>query len=304
MSFKRKLKEAATRNKSWLCVGLDPDLNKLPGKLGKGPEAILAFNKAIIKATSDLVCAYKPNAAFYECLGAKGWEVLADTVRAVPSHIPVIVDAKRGDIGNTAAMYAKAIFENLDADAVTVNPYLGRDSVEPFTKYVEKGTIILCLTSNKSSEEIQQQLMVTENSPNTPSITHQGEANTFAEFINASTRKVYEHIAGLAVEWNANDNLGIVVGATVPDELEEIRKIVGEDMPILIPGVGAQGGDLEKSIEYGSNSAGELAIINVARGVIYSWSDEANFESEIRAAAEEYRGQISAAVEKKAAFSV
>jgi len=303
MSFKLKLLEAAEKNRSWLCVGLDPDISKLPRKLGSNPKAVLKFNRAVIEATSDLVCAYKPNAAFYECLGAAGWEVLEKTIKSIPGHIPVIVDAKRGDIGNTAAMYARSIFEHLGADAVTVNPYLGKDSIKPFLEYMDKGVIILCLTSNDSASDLQKQLMILENPPEAGLMTPQAKARTFAEFFASSTRKVFEHVARLATEWNEKGNVGIVVGATAPGELAEIREIIGEDMPILIPGVGAQGGDLERSIEHGSNSSGQMAIINIARGVIYAWSDESDFRSEIRRAAQSYREQIAEAMEKKALFS-
>lgn len=300
MSFKSKLLEAARKNKSWLCVGLDPVLEKLPSHLGSDANAILEFNRAVIEVTSDLVCAYKPNAAFYECMGSEGWEVLSKTIRSVPSHIPVIVDAKRGDIGNTAAMYAKSIFEQLDADAVTVNPYLGRDSIEPFTRYMDKGVIILCLTSNKSSADIQQ-LTITENHPETVLGTPRSQTKTSVAFFNSSTKKIYEHIAGLAAEWNVNDNIGLVVGATSPKELGIVREIVGEDIPFLIPGVGAQGGDLQQSIEYGSNADGKLAIINVARGIIYAWTDESNYESQIREAALSFKERIEKAISQKAA---
>ena len=303
MSFRLKLLEAAERNKSWLCVGLDPDISKLPRKFGSNAKGLLKFNRAVIEATSDLVCAYKPNVAFYECLGASGWEVLEKTIKSIPGYIPVIVDAKRGDIGNTAAMYARSVFEHLGADAVTVNPYLGKDSIKPFLDYMDKGIIILCLTSNESASDLQKQLMILENPPEAGLMTPQAKARTFAEFFASSTTKVYEHVAELATRWNEKGNVGVVVGATAPEELREIREIVGEEMPILVPGIGAQGGDLERSIEHGSNSSGELAIINVARGVIYAWSDNSDFKSEIRRAAQSYRARIGDAVAKKAAIS-
>ncbi len=280
-------------------MGLDPDIEKLPSQLGSDPDAVLEFNRTVIEATSDLVCAYKPNAAFYECMGAKGWEILEKTVQSVPSHIPVIIDAKRGDIGNTAAMYARSIFERLGADAVTVNPYLGKDSIEPFTDYLDKGVIILCLTSNKSSADIQQQLTITENHTEAAIGTSSSSAESFAEFLNSSTKKIYEYVAGLAAEWNVNGNIGVVVGATAPEDLGIVREIVGEDIPFLIPGVGAQGGDLEQSIGYGSNSRGELAIINVARSIIYAWINESDYKSEIRKAALSFKSRIEKAVEQK-----
>lgn len=299
MIFKEKLLEASRKNKSWLCVGLDPDTEKLPDILGSGPEAVLKFNRAVIESTTDLVCAYKPNAAFYESMGAAGLDILKETVKSIPDHIPVILDFKRGDIGNTAAMYARSAFEHLRVDAVTVNPYLGRDSIEPFTNYREKGTFVLCLTSNPSSSDIQRQLMLLDDPPEAKQMPPQAKAEKFAEFFKASTLTLFSYIADLAVEWNSHDNIGLVVGATSHAELEQIRKKIGENMPILIPGIGAQGGDLERSVIYGSNSNGEMAIINVARGIIYAWLNESLFQSEVREAAESFRRQIMKAAARK-----
>lgn len=299
MTFREKLLETSRKNRSWLCVGLDPDTTRLPGNLGAGPEAVLKFNRAVIEATADLVCAYKPNAAFYESMGAAGWEILEETIRSIPDHIPVILDFKRGDIGNTAARYARSAFEHLGVDAVTVNPYLGRDSIEPFINYREKGTFVLCLTSNPSSSDIQRQLMLLDNPPEDDLMPPQSKAKKFAEFFRASTQTLFSYVAGLAVEWNSHGNIGLVVGATSPAELEQLRGKIGEEMPILIPGIGAQGGDLEKSVIYGSNSNGEMAIINVARGIIYAWKSEFAFQSEIHDAAESFRRQITEAVARK-----
>ncbi len=299
MIFREKLLEASRKNESWLCIGLDPDTAKLPDISGSGPEAVLKFNRAVIESTTDLVCAYKPNAAFYECMGAAGLEILKETIKSIPDHIPVILDFKRGDIGNTAAMYARSAFENLRADAVTVNPYLGRDSIEPFVNYREKGTFVLCLTSNPSSSDIQRQLMLLEDPPEGGRMPPQSKAKKFAEFFKSSTQPLYSYIAGLAVEWNGHGNVGLVVGATSHKELKQIRETIGENMPILIPGVGAQGGDLERSVIYGSNSNGEMAIINVARGIIYAWRDESLFQSEVRDAAESFKRQITEAAAGK-----
>lgn len=301
MSFRSKLQAAARKNNSWLCVGLDPDLRKLPSGLKPSAAGALEFNRAIIGATSDLVCAYKPNSAFYECLGAEGWEILRETIRSIPSHIPVIVDAKRGDIGNTAAMYAKAVFEWLGADAVTVNPYLGRDSVEPFASYMEKGVFVLCLTSNESSSEIQQRLILLDDNPDSEMVDSLTLGETLSEVLAGSARPVYHHVAELACAWNEHDNIGLVVGATLASELGDVRAIVGDAMPVLIPGVGAQGGDLNRSIELGSNKIGELAVINVARGIIYSWSDHSGFERQIRKAAVSYKEEIERSVAAKLA---
>ena len=209
------LLDAAKTNSSLLCVGLDPDPGSMPG----GTDA-LSFNRAIIEATSDLVCAYKPNLAFYEALGSEGFAALKGTLEAIPKHIPVIGDAKRGDVGNTAAAYARAMFEVWGFDAVTVHPYIGWDSVEPFARFAERGVLVLCRTSNSASE-------------------FQG-LSTAAEG-DAVPRPLYERVALAVQGWNCNGNLGLVVGATHPEELQRVRGLC-PNMPILIPGVGAQGG--------------------------------------------------------------
>lgn len=291
MTFNEKLIRASEQNKSWLCVGLDPDLSKMPKHLGSDPEAVLKFNKAIIESTSDLVCAFKPNSAFYEPLGPDGMAVLKESIEAVPDGIPVILDFKRSDIGNTAAMYARSAFEYYGVDAVTVNPYLGIDSIEPFMSYKDKGVIVLCLTSNRSSFELQRQLMLIDEVPPLKNLSPQAKAKTIEEFFRCSTIAVYTHIARLAMEWNINGNIGLVVGATSPKELEKIRDLVGDRIPILIPGIGAQGGDLQSAVKAGSNSDGNFAIINVSRGIIYSDSGE-SFQEAVRSKAKSYREAI------------
>jgi orotidine-5'-phosphate decarboxylase len=301
MKFKEKLLTAARGNKSWLCVGLDPDITEFPECFEKSAESILEFNRAVIEATSDLVCAYKPNAAFYEVHGAKGWEILAETIKAIPAHIPIILDFKRGDIGNTARMYAKSAFEILRSDAVTVNPYMGKDSIDPFLRYEDKGVFMLCLTSNPSSADLQKQIIMLDNPPSGEHLSPQAKAKTFAEFLNISTLNLYLYVSRLAVEWNRSDNLALVVGATSAQELETVRKEIGESMPILIPGVGTQGGDLGKSVVYGSNAKGELAIINIARGVIYAGQGN-SFQSDIKHAAQKYRDEINKAILSKVRF--
>ncbi|UCE66236.1 MAG: orotidine-5'-phosphate decarboxylase [Candidatus Zixiibacteriota bacterium] len=300
ITFNEKLLKAADMNKSWLCVGLDSDLKKIPRHLGTDPEAILKFNRSVIESTSDLVCAYKPNSAFYESLGPDGMRILKDTIGAIPDDIPVILDFKRGDIGNTAAMYARSAFEYYGADAVTVNPYLGHDSIEPFINYKDKGVFVLCVTSNRSSNEIQKRLMIHDEPPPVEGISPLAKAKTLAEFFRCSTSTVYMHIAALAMEWNNNANVGLVVGATSPSELEKIRKKVGEEMPVLIPGVGAQGGDLESAVKGGSNSNGDMAIINVSRGIIYS-NNGSSFQESVRRKAAHYRDAIMAVSKKKRA---
>ncbi len=265
MTFGERLSRAARANSSLVCVGLDPDPQLMPVK------DVLAFNKAIIDATQDLVCAYKPNLAFYEALGLEGWRALAGTVAHVGGKVPVIADAKRGDIGNTAKAYARALFETLGFDASTVNPYLGRDAMEPFLEYADKGIIILCRTSNPGSADFQS-LTVTNG---------QGQG-----------RPLFEVVAQKATEWDQKRNVGLVVGATFPQELKRVRELC-PDMPILIPGVGAQGGDLEASVRWGCDSRGEGAIINSSRAILYA-SKGPDFAEAARKATLDLREAINA----------
>ncbi len=297
MKFKEKLLLAADTNESWLCVGLDPDPVKIPAEFGSGATAVKGFCEAVIDATCDLVCAYKPNAAFFEALGPQGWEVLIQTVKSVPANIPVILDFKRGDIGNTAQMYARSAYDTIGADAVTLSPYLGRDSIEPFLKYSDKGTFILCLTSNPSASELQKKIIMLEDPPSGMNLPAQSKAKSFAEFFRISTRELYVYIAQLSMEWNSNDNIGLVVGATAPRELEAVRKLVGNDVPILIPGVGTQGGDLESAVKAGSSDGGKLAIINISRDIIYT-GNQGDFKNRVRKSALSYRERITAAARK------
>ncbi len=239
MSFIGKLDAAADKNQSRLCIGLDIDLKRFPKKILDSSDPIFSFNKEIIDQTIDLVCAYKPNIAFYEAYGIYGLQALIRTTEYInQTGIPVILDAKRGDVGHTAAAYAKAIFEIYKADATTVNPYMGHDSVEPFINYHTKGIFVLCLTSNIG----------------------------FKDFQAADGREpLYLSVAKHVKEWNHFGNCGVVVGATSSTELKAIRAIVG-DMPILIPGVGAQGGDLKGSVQHG----GKRGIINASRSIIFA----------------------------------
>jgi orotidine-5'-phosphate decarboxylase len=259
MKFTDKLLNASRKNKSWLCIGLDPDPKLMPAV------DVLQFNKAIIEATSDLVCAYKPNLAFYEALGTEGLAILEKTVKYIPGDIPVIGDAKRGDIGNTARAYARALFSVLGFDAATVNPYLGFDSLEPFINYQDKGVFILCRTSNRGATDFQN--LCTNGLP------------------------LYEAVAQKAKEWNVHGNIGLVVGATYPEELKKVRSICPE-MTLLIPGIGAQGGDLASAVGYGADAHGEKAIINVSRQILYA-SKEKDFARAARNMAEKIRQQIN-----------
>jgi orotidine-5'-phosphate decarboxylase len=259
MKFTDKLLNASRKNKSWLCIGLDPDPELMPGV------DVLQFNKAIIEATSDLVCAYKPNLAFYEALGIEGLATLEKTVKYIPGDIPVIGDAKRGDIGNTAKAYARALFSVLGFDAATVNPYLGYDSIEPFINYQDNGVFILCRTSNRGAADFQN--------------------------LRTNGLPLYEAVAQKAKEWNIHGNIGLVVGATYPEELKRVRSICPE-MCLLIPGIGAQGGDLASAVGYGVDARGEKAIINVSRQILYA-SKEKDFAQAARTMAEKIRKQIN-----------
>lgn len=264
MTFLEKLTKATRNNKSLLCIGLDPDPERMPDGAG-----VFEFNKAIIDATSDLVCAYKPNTAFYEALGNYGLDALKRTVDYIPEDIPVIVDAKRSDIGNTAKAYARAIFDILNCDATTVNPYLGFDSIEPFIQYRDKGIFILCRTSNAGAVDLQSLICQWDN----------------------SNRPLFEIVALKASQWNIYGNIGLVVGATYPQELRLIRQEHPE-LPLLLPGIGAQGGDLALTVSYGVNASGEKAIINSSRQIIYASRDK-NFASAARDAALTLRDQIN-----------
>ncbi len=249
MNFKEKLKRISEKNDSILCVGLDIDRDKMPKHVFENKNPYLEFNKKIIDATKDLVCAYKINMAFYEILGKKGYFLLEKTMDYIPDEIVTILDGKRNDIGNTAKKYAKSIFETLNSDSTTVNPYLGVDGIKPFLEYSDKLSFILCRTSNPSAKDFQD--------------------------LKTPKKPVYIKVSEKISEWNEKfENCGAVVGATYPEELKEIRNILGENIPILLPGIGAQGGDVEKTVNYGTNKKGKMAIINSSRGIIYAGSDK------------------------------
>ncbi len=263
MTFLEKLRASINARESLLFVGLDPELDRLPSSVNRTVEGVLAFNRAIVDATADLACAYKPNLAFYEAMGPNGMQCLIETVRTIPADIPIIGDAKRGDVGNTARQYAKALFETIGCDAVTVNPYLGEDAIEPFVAYANRGVFILCRTSNPGAAEIQD-LLVSE---------------------GGTTSALYEFVAWRAHRWNRNENCGLVVGATAPKELRRIRELA-PDLPLLIPGVGSQGGDLAAAIEAHRPSA--PAIINASRSILYA-SNGSDFAAAARASASRLR---------------
>lgn len=228
---------------SFLCVGLDTDLDRIPAHLLEEEDPIFAFNKAIIDATKDYCVSYKPNIAFYECLGPKGWESLQKTIDYIPKDCFIIADAKRGDIGNTSSYYAKTFFEYLNCDAVTVAPYMGEDSVTPFQEYANKWVILLALTSNKGALDFQ-----------------------FMTDVNGE--ELYKKVLKKSSKWGSEDNLMYVVGATRAEGIGEVRKIVPHHF-FLVPGVGAQGGSLEDVANYGWNSDCGL-LVNASRSVLYA----------------------------------
>lgn len=249
------------KKQSFLCIGLDVDLNKIPQHLLKEEDPIFAFNKAIIDATHHLCVAYKPNTAFYEAYGLKGWKSLERTIQYLNQNHPeifTIADAKRGDIGNTSSMYAKAFFEDLGFDSVTVAPYMGKDSVEPFLEFKEKHTILLALTSNAGAFDFQ-----------TKSI---------------DGKELYKHVLETSKTWKNSENLMYVVGATKAEYLADIRKIIPDSF-LLVPGVGAQGGNLQEVCKYGMNGSVGL-LINSSRGIIYASNDHSFAEAAAQKAKE------------------
>jgi len=248
---KKELFEIIKKKKSFLCIGLDTDINKIPNHLLKLDDPIFEFNKQIIDATHDLAVAYKPNIAFYESLGPKGWESLQKTVdhiRSTTNEVLIIADAKRGDIGNTSAMYAKTFFETFDFDAVTLAPYMGLDTVSPFLEYEGKWSIVLALTSNKSAADFQY---LTDKEKN---------------------EALYETVLKTGQIWGNTDQIMFVVGATKAEALTAVRKIAPDSF-LLVPGVGAQGGSLEEVAKYGMNDHCGL-LVNSSRGIIYASKDE------------------------------
>ena len=251
MSFYDRLQNALSSHNSLLCIGLDPVKDKLPQHIQADAHPLFAFGKAIIDATHDFVCSYKPNSAFYEAYGAQGIQELkmtCDYIRARYPETLIILDAKRGDIGSTNEGYVKYAFEYLQADAITLHPYLGREANEPYLSQKEKGCIFLCRTSNPGSAEFQNK--------------------------EVDGKPLYQHIAStINVEWNENENCLLVVGATYPEELRQVRSLIG-DMPILVPGVGAQGGDLESTLKAGLTSKKDGLIIAVSRSIIYASQGE------------------------------
>jgi len=267
MNFIKAIESAWQEKDSLVCVGLDPDISKIPVHLHNVETPLFEFNKAIVDATADLVCAFKPQIAYYSASHAeRDLELTIDHIHKNHPEIPVILDAKRGDIGSTAEKYVQEVFDRYMADAVTVNPYMGADTLRPFLDREDKGVIILCRTSNPGARDIQD--------------------------LDSNGKKLYQIVADKAAkEWNDNGNVLLVVGATYPKELSEIRSIVG-DMPFLVPGIGAQGGDVEKAVSSGKTQNGAGMIVNSSRGIIYA-SKRQDFAEAARYAAIILRDEIN-----------
>jgi orotidine-5'-phosphate decarboxylase len=299
MTFIEMLKKRWQGVNSMVCVGLDSDYSQIGEGFSKGRsvwQAMFEFNSAIIGETHDWVCAYKPNTAFYEYRGEHGWGALRDTInriQVVAPDVPIILDAKRTDIGNTNKGYAEMAFDLLGADAITVNPYFGGEALGPFLERKDKGVIVLCKTSNPGAGEIQDLLIPIE----ALSLGAKVYFKTIAEQVDPLSYssiavRLYEYIAYRAAnEWNKNSNVLLVVGATYPDELKKVRRIVG-DMPILVPGIGAQKGDLEATVKAGLDSQGFGMIINSARGIIFASKGE-DFAEAAGREAKKLRDQIN-----------
>ena len=273
MTFLDMLRDAATRNQSMLCVGLDPEPTRFPAGMQGDAHKIYDFCAAIVDATADLVCAFKPQIAYFAAHGAEDQlERLMQHMRANAPHVPVILDAKRGDIGSTAEQYAREAFERYGADAVTLSPFMGFDSVEPYLRYPGKGAFLLCRTSNPGGDDFQnQRLASVDGQP-----------------------LLYEHIARLAQgPWNKNGQLGLVVGATYPAEIERVRAIAPQ-VPLLIPGVGAQGGDAAATVRAGWRQDGPI-IVNSSRAILYA-SNGADFAAAARHEAQRTRNLLQAAI--------
>ena len=268
---RKQLIQQIQLKKSYLCVGLDTDITKIPAHLQSHPNAVFEFNKQIIDATQDLCVAYKINTAFYEAMGLKGWEAMEKTVNYIPKDQFIIADAKRGDIGNTSSQYAKAFFETMNFDAITVAPYMGEDSVKPFLEFENKWAIVLGLTSNEGSKDFEQLRLVRD-------ATNQG-----SEFL-------YKTVLKKVSSWGNINNLMFVIGATKATDLEEIRKIIPNHF-LLVPGVGFQGGSLKEVSKYGMNTDCGL-LVNASRAIIYAGEKE-DFATEARIIAQQYQSEMA-----------
>jgi orotidine-5'-phosphate decarboxylase len=267
MTFTEMLHERWRAADTLLCVGLDPDPTRFPAHLRAADDAIFEFCRAIVDATADLVCAFKPQIAYFASHRAEDQlESLIAHIRRQYPAVPVILDAKRGDIGSTAEHYAREAFERYDAHAVTLSPYMGFDSIQPYLAYADRGAFLLCRTSNAGGADLQM--------------------------LEVGGERLYEKLAQLAAtNWNSNGQLGLVVGATFPSELARVRALVG-DLPLLVPGIGAQGGDIDASVKAGQTATGDGIIINSSRAVLYAGHGE-DFAAQARAVAQRTRDEIN-----------
>ena len=270
MNFLQKLKHIQLKNNSLLCIGLDTDPLQVPEFLYEWGDPQFEFNRRIIDATKDIVCAYKLNIAFYESVGEHGWYTVHQTLARIPEDIVTIGDGKRGDIPSTAERQAHLITRDCEFSGFTVSPYMGKDSVEPFLKRRDQCAFVLAVTSNEGAKDFQH--------------------------LKVKGKPLYEHVVAKAKKWNTKKNIGLVVGATRPAELKRVRSLAPE-MPILIPGVGKQKGNLESSVRYGCDKNGELAIINIGRSIIYASNGE-DFAQKARAVALKYRDEMNKYREK------
>jgi len=272
MHFMQSLQQAWTRNNSLVCVGLDPEPSKFPAHLRDTPDAVFEFCRAIVDASADLVCAFKPQIAHFAALRAEdALERLIAHIHEKHPGVPVILDAKRGDIGSTAQHYVSEAFDRYEADAVTLNPYLGRDSVQPFLDLADKGVILLCHTSNPGAADLQDLLVSDESGGGKP---------------------LYQHVAQIiARDWNSHGNCALVTGATWPQQLREVRALIG-DMPLLVPGIGAQGGDVEAVVRNGRTTDGSGLLISSSRAILYAGNDK-DFAETSRKATQTLRDTIN-----------
>lgn len=285
MTREQLIKEIFSKQ-SYLCVGLDTDISKMPKHLQSLPDAVYEFNKQIIDVTKDLCVSYKINTAFYEAMGLKGWKAMEKTVNYIPSSHFKIADAKRGDIGNTSFQYAKAFFESMNFDAITVAPYMGEDSVKPFLEYENKWTILLGLTSNPGAADFELKQVLTQ-------------VDELEEGIHTRKHKIsflYENVLETAALWGTPDNLMFVIGATKADQLANIRKIIPDNF-LLVPGIGFQGGSLEEVSKYGMTKDCGL-LVNVSRAIIYAGEKE-NFAEEARAIALQYQTEMKSYLNRR-----
>jgi len=275
--IKKRINALIEQKKSFLCVGLDPDVQKIPTLFLRMQDPITEFTKSIVNATSDVAIAYKPNFAFYEALGLKGLHALDALIHNLPKNVVTIADAKRADIGNTSRYYATAFFETWGFDAVTVPPYMGYDSIEPFFSYKEKLTLILCLTSNSGSKDFEERRL-------------------------EDGKRLYEAVLEKALEWNQFENVGLVVGANRAEELKRLRAMA-QGLCFLIPGVATQGGTIEEAVRYGVDANYQSALINIGRAVIYpdgEFSSVSDFEKAVAKRAEDYVSAMRQALEQSA----